>query len=101
MKISKLDIQHSVIIRKDDSFSLKNGLYLFYRLHDGVIEQTKVYLIPIFSYYLNNYFIKANSLIKDFTSEAYALEYNPYTGVIRMIAQQSDDVALFQYIRLY
>ena len=98
---SKLDIQHSVVIRKDDSFSLKNGLYLFYRLHDGVIEQTKVYLIPIYTYYLNNYFIKANSLIKDFTSEAYALEYNPYSGVIRMVAEQSDDVASYKYISLY
>ena len=90
-----------MIIKKDNSFSLKNGLYLFYRLHNGVIEQTKVYLIPIFSYYVNNYFIKANSLIKDFTSEAYALEYNPYTGVIRMVAEQTDDVASYKYISLY
>lgn len=90
-----------MIIKKDNSFSLKNGLYLFYRLHDGIIEQTKVYLISIYNYHSNNYFIKANSLIKEFTSEAYALEYNPYSGVIRMVTEQKDNVASFQYISLY
>ena len=98
---SKLDIQHSVVIRKDDSFSLKNGLYLFYRLHDGLIEQTKVYLISIYKYHSNDYFIKANNLIKEFNSVAYALEYNPYSGVIRMVAEQTDDVASYKYISLY
>ena len=97
----KLDIRHSVVIRKDDSFSLKNGLYLFYRLHGGIIELTKVYLISIYKYHSNNYFIKANNLIKEFNSGAFALEYNPYSGVIRMVAEQTDDAAFFQYISLY
>ena len=57
--------------------------------------------MSIYNYYSNNYFIKANNLIKEFISGAYDLEYNPYSGVIRMVAEQSDDVALFQYIRLF
>ena len=96
----KLDIQKRVEIDKSDNFKLYNGLYLFYRVHGGYIEQTKVYLIALDDYIENNKFFRPKNLIQEYDNNAYALEYNPHNGIIRLIDEQIDNIASYYYIKL-
>lgn len=97
---TKLDIQKRVVIDKSDNFKLYNGLYLFYRVHGGHIVQTKVYLIALNDYIENNNFFRPKNLIQEYDNNAYALEYNPYNGIIRLINEQTDNIASYYYIKI-
>lgn len=79
---------------------MPRGLYLLYRLHNGIFVQSKVYLASITLYPFENYFHPMKNIIPEFDNNAYALEYNPVTGEIKMIDDQTDEVADYIVIEL-
>lgn len=51
-------------------------------------------------YIENNKFFRPKNLIQEYDNIAYALEYNPYNGIIRLINEQTDNIASYYYIKL-
>lgn len=91
------------VVLTKEPLKVESGLYMVYRLHDGMRKQSKVYFLSITGYKGNtneNKFIRAQSFINDFDNSAYAIEYNSATCEIKLINDQIDEVADYVLAKL-